>query len=80
MAQPQPTAIDKKTLKTKRQMLTTAEASEYLGVNEGTLRNWRSERRGPPFVTLAPRVIRYRLDALHAWLDDVSTDFQRTGA
>jgi hypothetical protein len=46
MAQPTPIPIDKKTLKTKRQLLTTPEASEYLGVNEGTLRNWRSERVG----------------------------------
>jgi hypothetical protein len=33
-------------------------------VGEGTLRNWRSQNRGPAFTKLPDRTIRYSLEAV----------------
>lgn len=47
--------------------LTTAELAKRWGMNPGTLRNWRSEGKGPRFVTLGRKrkgknpPVRYRL-------------------
>lgn len=51
-------------------LMSTAEAADYLGLQEQTLRAWRAERRGPNFVKLgdgrfAP--VRYRLQDLDSW-------------
>lgn len=35
-------------------------------VTTGTLANWRSQRRGPPFVKVGSKVL-YPLDKLEAW-------------
>jgi hypothetical protein len=34
----------------------------------GTLAYWRSAGSGPPYIRLAPRVIRYRRGVLEAWI------------
>jgi predicted DNA-binding transcriptional regulator AlpA len=39
--------------------LTTAEASEMLGIRPATLRGWKAQRIGPPFIQLSPRCVRY---------------------
>jgi uncharacterized protein YjcR len=39
--------------------LNTAEAAEMLGVSPATLRGWKSQRVGPPFIQLSPRCVRY---------------------
>ena len=45
-----------------RHYLTEHEAAAYLGLQRGTLSNWRSQRRGPEYVRLGGgRVIRYKL-------------------
>ena len=55
-----------------KELLTTAEAGEYLGLAEKTLENFRSERLdGPPFVKLgcaASSPVRYRLADLRKWV------------
>lgn len=35
-------------------------------VTTGTLANWRSQRRGPPFVKVGSKVL-YPVDQLEAW-------------
>lgn len=40
-------------------MLTTAEAAARLGVSPATLRGWKCERTGPPYVQLSARCVRY---------------------
>lgn len=57
-------------------LLTPEEASEYLGIPQKTLANWRSERRGPQFVKLESRLIRYRLVDLENYVSSkiVSTE------
>jgi excisionase family DNA binding protein len=42
-------------------LLTPKQAAEFLGVPEGTLAQWRSQRRGPSFIKLEGRLVRYRL-------------------
>jgi hypothetical protein len=55
--------MSRKTPAREHELLTPAElASRWKGhVSDGTLRNWRSQRRGPPFLKVAGGRIRYRL-------------------
>ena len=50
-------------------MMSTEQAAEYLGLNAGTLRVWRSRGRYPDlrFVKVG-RMIRYRRDDLDKWI------------
>lgn len=41
-------------------LLTPLQASEFLGVPSGTLAQWRSQGRGPQYVKLEGRLVRYR--------------------
>ena len=42
-------------------------ASEILGVSKSTVRNWRSQRRGPAYRKIGRRVV-YTLDDLNAYM------------
>lgn len=47
-------------------LLTPGPAAEVLGIPEGTLAQWRCQRRGPPFIKLEGRLVRYRArDLVH---------------
>ncbi len=63
-------------------LLTPQEAAQFLGVLVGTLAHWRSERRGPPYVKLEGRLVRYRLSDLEEYLarHSVETDVDRVSA
>ena len=60
----------------KSGLLTPREASEALGIPEGTLAQWRSQRRGPPYIKLEGRLVRYRVSDLESYLTQhsVQTD------
>jgi len=49
-------------------LLTCQEAGEFLGVPAGTLAQWRSQRRGPQYIKLEGRLVRYRLGDLESYL------------
>jgi predicted DNA-binding transcriptional regulator AlpA len=49
-------------------LLTTKHVAAWLGVSVQTLEIWRCKRKGPPFVRLGPRSIRYRRGDVLAWL------------
>jgi excisionase family DNA binding protein len=49
-------------------LLTPREAAELLGVPGSTLAHWRSERRGPPYIKLEGRLVRYRTADLEDYL------------
>jgi excisionase family DNA binding protein len=49
-------------------LLDTTEAAQYLGTSRPTLERWRAERRGPPVVYLAKRIVRYRRSDLDAFI------------
>ena len=46
--------------------LTPSDAAERLGVNVGTLANWRAQHRGPSYLKVG-RSVRYRARDLLAW-------------
>lgn len=49
-------------------LLDTYETAHYLGLkNPGTLCNWRTMKKGPPFVRIGSN-IRYRQSDLEHWL------------
>jgi predicted DNA-binding transcriptional regulator AlpA len=48
--------------------LTSAEAAHLLAVSPTTLQRWRSLGCGPAFHRIGPRCVRYRRDAVLAWL------------
>lgn len=51
-------------------LLTEGETAQFLRVRPDTLRYWRkrSQRRGPPFVKIERRPVRYRLADLEVYL------------
>ena len=49
-------------------LLTPKEASEFLGIPDGTLAQWRSQRRGPQYIKLEGRLVRYRVSDLEGYL------------
>ena len=50
-------------------LLTTDEASRYLGVRSRLLVQWLYERKGPVFHRLGSRLVRYDTAELAAWLE-----------
>lgn len=41
-------------------LLLPAEVASILGLGVGTLENWRTKGRGPDFLKVAGRIVRYR--------------------
>ncbi len=54
----------------KTTLLTAKEAAGVLCVPEGTLAQWRSQRRGPPYIKLEGRLVRYRAEDLENYLKE----------
>lgn len=50
-------------------LLTQEEAAAYLNLSPSTLNGWRVMRRGPAYLRLTPRCIRYRLADLRRWAE-----------
>lgn len=55
-------------MKSGDKLLTPKEAAVFLSVSMETLAMWRSQHRGPDFVKLESRLVRYWLSALESWL------------
>jgi len=49
------------------------ELAEVLKTNEGTLANWRCQRKGPPFTKVGGSVL-YPRDKLGVWLNERLVD------
>lgn len=49
-------------------LLDTAKAAAYLGMEPGTLENWRYKRMGPRCIHLG-KSVRYDLRDLDLWID-----------
>lgn len=54
-------------------IMTTAQAAEYLQLAEQTLEGWRRKRTGPPFIRIK-RAVRYRKGDIDAWLEANKTE------
>lgn len=55
-------------------LLTEKQVSAMLGLKQRTLQQWRLERKGPKFIKLTARVIRYKLNDVQDWLLKVQND------
>lgn len=51
------------------QLMTTAEAAQYLSVAPRTLDAWRTRLEGPPYKKVG-RLVRYKVSELSAWVDE----------
>ena len=51
-------------------LLTAGDVSRITGLSTETLAQWRSQRRGIPFIKLSRNVVRYRQGDLDQWLAD----------
>jgi predicted DNA-binding transcriptional regulator AlpA len=50
--------------------LNTAQAAELLGIRPATLRGWKAQRLGPPFIQLSPRCVRYDERDIQLYVDE----------
>ena len=57
-------------------LLTPAEVAEITGLAAETLAQWRSQKRGIPYVKISRNCVRYRQSDLNDWLSEriVRTD------
>jgi len=55
-------------------LLTPKETSEFLCVPEGTLAQWRSQKRGPAFLKLEDRLVRYRRSDLERYIESKTVE------
>ena len=55
------------------QLLTTTEAAALLGLSPLTLQDWRSRNRGPRYVRLSRRAIRYRPSDIEDFIEKNGT-------
>lgn len=49
-------------------LLDDREAARVVRVSWCTLRRWRGQGRGPVYLKLGSRVVRYRVEDLEAWM------------
>jgi len=49
-------------------LLTPKDASEYLGLPQNTLAQYRSQKKGPPYFKIEGHLVRYSVDDLDEWL------------
>jgi predicted DNA-binding transcriptional regulator AlpA len=54
------------------ELLTTKALAEWLGVSETWVEIARVRGNGPPYEKIAPRIVRYRVGKVKAWLDERS--------
>ncbi len=48
---------------------TTRKVADWLGYKEETLRQWRSNGIGPPFIRVLGKIVRYRASDVERWMD-----------
>ena len=68
MIEKQPSQESK--MQTQAPLLTENEAAAHLKLTPRALQAWRYQGRGPQFVKISARAIRYRLEDLHSWIED----------
>ena len=60
----------------RHELLTTSEVGEFLRISAATLKCWRRRkvRRGPRFIKVHARAVRYRSADIEAFLDGCAVD------
>ena len=59
---------DRKPAQATARLLTPEEVSSIVGLSVETLAQWRSQKKGIPFLKLSRNVVRYSQDHLDEWL------------
>jgi excisionase family DNA binding protein len=61
-------------------LLTPEDVAEFTGLSVETLAQWRSQKRGIPYVKISRNCVRYRQSDLDGWLSEriVRTDVSLT--
>lgn len=57
--------------KNQNSLLTERQASELLQVSARTMQSWRVSGRGPKFIRISARAIRYRFSDLVTWTQNL---------
>lgn len=52
-------------------LLTTEQAAEILNLQPGTLSRWRYLGKGPPWIRVSGRTVRYRRSELELWIAEL---------
>ena len=68
MTTPLPKTI--RSISTDAPLLTPSEVAQITGLSIETLAQWRSQRRGIPFVKVSRNCVRYRQSDLDRWLEE----------
>lgn len=55
----------------KSALMTEADLADYLRLSKQTLRNWRVQGKGPKFVKISGRAVRYRITDICAWSENL---------
>jgi len=53
----------------KKALMTEKQAAEFLGFSPRALQQWRISGRGPKFLKISARAVRYRPDDLDEWIE-----------
>lgn len=61
-------------MKTVESFLTESQVALLLNVTPRTLQNWRRLRKGPPFLKINSKTIRYDADSLRTWSDNFAAE------
>ena len=51
--------------------MTQSEAADYLGVSQRTLEKWRHDGKGPGYVKVSRKMIRYVRETLDRFMDSL---------
>ncbi len=57
-----------------KELICDGEAARFLNLSVATLRNWRFQKKGPAYVRLGYRSIRYRVADLEAFIASSRTE------
>ena len=53
----------------QEQLLNERQVAELLGLQVRTLQGWRFRRRGPGFIRISGKCVRYSPATIQAWID-----------
>lgn len=54
---------------TNSQLLKEQGAASFLGVQVRTLQSWRYLGKGPPFLRISKKAVRYKIEDLVSWIE-----------
>ena len=54
---------------TEKKLLNSQEAGNYIGVKESTLTMWRHNNKGPRYIKVGSRLVKYNRSDLDAFLN-----------